>query len=185
MKIEETVLKGCFLITPTVFEDNRGYFYESYKENYFREIIGVPIVFVQENQSKSDFGVIRGLHLQLGNDNMQAKLVRAIQGIILDVAVDLRPESPSFGEYVACILSEENRQQLFVPRGFAHGISILSKTATIHYKTDNYYAPESESGIVYNDQDLNIDWQIPLKDIRTSDKDLLLPTLKEFSKKYV
>lgn len=179
MKIEETELRGCFLITPSVFEDERGYFYESFNKKILEETIGHSIHFVQDNQSQSEYGVIRGLHLQLGN-HAQAKLIRAIQGEILDVAIDLRPHSKTYGEYVSCILSEENKHQLFVPRGFAHGFAVLSNKATIHYKADNFYSPKAESGIVYNDLDLKIDWKIDSEDILTSNKDILLPTLKEF-----
>lgn len=180
MKIIETDLKGCFLITPNIFEDARGYFFESFHQDIFEEAIGGEVNFVQDNQSQSSFGVIRGLHLQLG-EFAQAKLVRALQGTILDVAVDLRPDSTTYGQHVSYLLSEENKQQLFVPRGFAHGISVLSEKATIHYKADNFYSQKSELGVIYNDADLEIDWQLPADKISTSDKDLLLPTLKEFT----
>lgn len=183
MKIIETDLKGCFLITPNIFEDSRGYFFESFHQNIFNEAIGGKVSFIQDNQSQSSFGVIRGLHLQLG-EFAQAKLVRALQGTILDVAVDLRPDSTTYGQHVSYLLSEENKQQLFVPRGFAHGISVLSENATIHYKADNFYSHKNESGVVYNDVDLTIDWQIPSDKISTSDKDILLPTLKEFTKNH-
>lgn len=179
MNIKETKLKGCFHITPNVFEDHRGYFFESFNQHVFEETIGERITFVQDNQSQSSFGVIRGLHLQLGN-NAQAKLVRAVQGTILDVAVDLRLHSPTYGQSVSYVLSEDNKEQLFVPRGFAHGFSVLSEKATIHYKADNFYASDAESGVLYSDQYLNINWQVPIGDIKTSDKDLLLPTLTEF-----
>ena len=179
MQIEETKLKGCFHITPKVFKDERGYFFESFNQNNFNKEVGEQVTFVQDNQSQSSFGVIRGLHLQLG-DNAQAKLVRAIEGTILDVAVDLRPESATYGYHVSFILSAENKQQLFIPRGFAHGFSVLSEKATIHYKADNFYAAKAESGIIYNDKDLNIDWQLKQEEIITSQKDLLLPTLKQF-----
>ncbi len=179
MNIKETELKGCFIITPSLFEDSRGYFYESFNKKAIEEVIGYPLNFVQDNQSQSSHGVIRGLHLQTG-EHGQAKLVRAIQGKILDVVVDVQNSSPTYGQYATFVLSEQNKQQLFVPRGFAHGFCVLSEKATIHYKADNYYAPQAESGIVYNDADLNIDWQLPKDKIITSDKDLLLPTLKEF-----
>lgn len=181
MNIEETKLKGCFHINPNIFKDERGYFFESFNQKNFDEAIGNQTNFVQDNQSQSSFGVIRGLHLQLGA-HAQAKLVRAIQGEILDVAVDLRPHSNTYGEFVSYLLSEDNKHQLFVPRGFAHGFSVLSEKATIHYKADNFYSAKAESGIVYNDLDLKIDWQIDSEDILTSDKDILLPTLKEFKK---
>ncbi len=179
MNIKETKIEGCFLLTPTLFEDNRGYFYESFNQKAFEQAIGYPIQFVQDNQSQSSYGVLRGLHLQLGQFT-QAKLVRAIQGTILDVVVDLRKNSPSFGKHALFELSEQNKLQLFVPRGFAHGFCVLSSKATIHYKADNYYAPKSESGIIYNDDDLSIDWQLPKDKIIISEKDLVLPTLKEF-----
>lgn len=179
MKIEETQLKGCFLITPSLFEDKRGYFYESFNKKVLENVIGYPINFVQDNQSQSSYGVVRGLHLQTGQ-NGQAKLVRAIQGEILDVVVDVRKHSSTYGKHSTFTLSEKNKQQLYVPKGFAHGFIVLSKKATIHYKADNYYAPQSESGIIYNDKDLNIDWKLATDDVITSEKDLLLPTLKEF-----
>lgn len=179
MNFKETILKGCFHITPRVFEDNRGYFFESFNQNNFEKSINKSISFVQDNQSQSTFGVIRGLHLQLGKD-AQAKLVRAVQGTILDVAVDLRPDSSSYGKHVSYILSDENKHQLFVPRGFAHGFAVLSEKATIHYKADNFYAANAESGIVFNDEELDIDWKLNNSEIITSDKDLLLPTLKDF-----
>ncbi len=183
MKIEETKLKGCFHLTPSVYEDSRGYFYESFNHRTIEESVGYPIQFVQDNQSQSSYGVIRGLHLQLGK-SAQSKLLRVVSGKILDVAVDIRPDSDTYGEYISVILSGENKHQLFVPKGFVHGFSILSATAIVQYKVDNYYAPNSESGIIYNDSDLNIDWQIPSDDIKTSNKDLLLPTLKKFTKIY-
>jgi dTDP-4-dehydrorhamnose 3,5-epimerase len=179
MKIEETKLKGCFLIKPSLFEDKRGYFYESFNKKVLEKIIGYPLNFVQDNQSQSGYGVIRGLHLQTGNHG-QAKLVRAIQGEILDVIVDVRKNSPTYGHAASFILSEENKQQLFVPKGFAHGFVVLSNIATIHYKADNYYNPQSESGVIYNDKDLAIDWKLSTSDIITSEKDLLLPTLTDF-----
>lgn len=177
MNFKETEIKGCFLIEPNLFQDNRGYFYESFNQKLFEESVGSKASFVQDNQSRSSYGVIRGLHLQLG-EYAQAKLVRALEGTILDVAVDVRSGSPTFGKYVAFILSEENKHQLFIPRGFAHGFAVLSPYATIHYKADNYYAPNYESGIIYNDQSLNIDWQLDNKDITISDKDQKLPTLE-------
>lgn len=180
MQIEETKLKGCFHITPAVYKDNRGYFFESFNQSNFENAIGEHISFVQDNQSQSSYGVIRGLHLQLG-EHAQAKLVRAIQGTILDVAVDVRPESPTYGQYVSSMLSEDNKHQLFVPRGFAHGFSVLSETATIHYKADNFYAAKAESGLLYNDSDLKIDWKLEDREILTSEKDLLLPSLKDFN----
>ena len=178
MTIKETSIRGCYHIIPKIFEDNRGYFFESFNQKLFEEAIGTKIEFVQDNQSRSSFGVVRGLHLQLGS-NAQAKLVRALEGEILDVAVDVRIDSPTFGKYVSYLLSEENKHQLFIPRGFAHGFSVLSEKATIHYKADNYYAPSSESGIIYNDNSLDIDWNLTVNQTITSEKDQLLPTLDE------
>lgn len=179
MKIEETKLKGCFLITPSLFQDKRGYFYESFNKKVLEQTIGYPLNFVQDNQSQSSYGVIRGLHLQTG-EHSQAKLVRAIQGKILDVVVDVRKNSSTYGQHAIYTLSEKNKKQLFVPRGFAHGFAVLSKNATIHYKADSYYAPKAEFGIIYNDKNLNINWKLPLNDIITSDKDLKLSTLIGF-----
>ncbi|MCF6360427.1 MAG: dTDP-4-dehydrorhamnose 3,5-epimerase [Cyclobacteriaceae bacterium] len=179
MEIRETKLKGCFLLNPRVFKDDRGYFFESFNQREFDKAIGYTTHFVQDNQSQSSYGVIRGLHMQLGTF-AQAKLVRAIKGEILDVAVDLRPNSDTYGKFVSYVLSEENKQQLFVPRGFAHGFSVLSDVATIHYKADNFYASNAESGLIYNDKELSIDWGIEEEKIITSEKDLILPSLKEF-----
>lgn len=183
MKITKTTLTDCFLIEPSLFRDNRGYFYESFNKKILEKSIGQSMDFVQDNQSQSEYGVIRGLHLQLGNSS-QAKLVRAIQGSILDVVVDLRKSSSSYGQSASFSLSSENKLQLFVPSGFAHGFIVLSETATIHYKANNYYSPQSESGIIFSDPDLNIDWQIPSNKIKTSEKDLLLPTFKEFTNRH-
>ncbi len=179
MKIEESPLKGSFVIQPKVIEDHRGYFLESYNQQLLYDALGYSPQFVQDNQSKSKYGVLRGLHLQLG-EYAQAKLVRAIAGDILDIIVDVRPNSPQFGEHYSLVLSADNKKQLFIPHGFAHGFAVLTETATIHYKADNYYNNKAESGLLYNDPELNIDWQIPLEDIITSDKDLLLPTLSQF-----
>ena len=179
MKFELTPLADCYKISPTIFEDNRGHFFESYNHKLFAEATGLSTNFIQDNQSRSSNGVLRGLHLQLG-DAAQAKLVRAIEGDILDVVVDLRPESSSFKQHYCCILSAENKTQLFVPKGFAHGFMVLSDFATIHYKADNYYTPSSESGLIYNDKDLAIDWRLKDEEVSTSAKDLLLPTLKSF-----
>ena len=184
MKIDESPIKGSFVIQPKVFEDHRGYFVESFNQRLLDNVLGYSPQFVQDNQSKSKYGVLRGLHLQLG-DFAQAKLVRAIQGEILDIIVDVRPDSKQFGEHFTLILSAENKNQLFVPRGFAHGFAVLSETATIHYKADNYYNNQAESGLLYNDPELNIDWQILLEDIVTSEKDLLLPTLSQFKELFL
>ena len=179
MKIEESPIKGSFVIQPKVFEDHRGYFFEGFNQRLLDGVLGYSPQFVQDNQSNSKYGVLRGLHLQLG-EFAQAKLVRAIAGDILDIIVDVRPNSPQFGEHFSMVLSAENKKQVFIPRGFAHGFAVLTETATIHYKADNYYNNKAESGLLYNDPELSIDWQIPLEDIVTSEKDLLLPTLSQF-----
>ena len=179
MRVEESPIKDLFVIYPNVIEDHRGYFYESFNQKLLDDTLGYSPIFVQDNQSQSKYGVLRGLHLQTG-EHGQAKLVRAISGRILDVAVDVRLGSENFGKRFMVELSAENKKQLFVPRGFAHGFVVLSEKATIHYKADNYYNKESESGLLYNDPALKIDWRIPEGDITTSDKDLLLPTLNEF-----
>lgn len=181
MTLSEAPIKGVWVIQPTVFEDHRGYFYESFSQRLVDEKVGYSPKFVQDNQSQSSYGVIRGLHLQTGK-HAQAKLVRALEGTILDVVVDVRPDSPQFGEAYAVVLSAENKTQLFIPRGFAHGFAVLSDKATIHYKADNYYNKESESGLLYNDPELGIDWGITESKVMTSEKDLVLPTLKEFKK---
>lgn len=177
MIIKETKLKGCFILEPNIFQDKRGYFFESYNKNTFEKFIGDEINFVQDNQSHSVFGVVRALHYQRG-DYAQAKLVRVLQGTVLDVAVDLRKQSSTFGEYVSIELSAENRKQLYIPRGFAHGFVTLSETAEFFYKCDNYYNRESEGGIIYNDNDLAIDWKLAPNSMIVSDKDILLPRFK-------
>lgn len=179
MQFSETKLKGCFVIEPKVFGDARGYFFESFSKNQFEETIGYSVDFVQDNQSFSSFGVLRGIHLQQGSD-AQAKLVRVLSGAVIDVAVDLRPGSDTYGEYVAVELSAENKKQLFVPRGFGHGFVVISETAEFFYKVDNYYAPQSESGIKFDDPDLGIDWGIDLKDVQLSAKDEILGSFKNF-----
>jgi dTDP-4-dehydrorhamnose 3,5-epimerase len=179
MKIEPSPLAGSFIITPSVFEDNRGYFFESFSQKRLDEALGYSPNFVQDNQSQSKYGVVRGLHLQMG-EHAQAKLVRSLEGAILDVIVDVRPDSKQFGESFAIELTAQNKKQLFVPRGFAHGFAVLSDIATIHYKADNYYNKESESGLLYNDPVLKINWRISQSDITTSEKDLILPTLEKF-----
>lgn len=176
MKVEETKLKGCFIISPTVFKDSRGYFFESFNQPKFEAITGQPGLFVQDNQSASTYGVVRGLHFQKG-DHAQAKLVRVIEGAVLDVAVDLREGSPTYGEWVSVELTAENNLQLYVPRGFAHGFSVLSEMAIFAYKCDNGYNKEAEGGIRFDDPSLNIDWMIPVEQMSFSDKDLELPFL--------
>ncbi|WBU90691.1 dTDP-4-dehydrorhamnose 3,5-epimerase [Cellulophaga omnivescoria] len=178
MKVTKTKLEGCVLIEPTLYNDERGYFFESYNTHRFNDIVDQEVNFVQDNQSFSTRGVIRALHYQKGN-NAQAKLIRVLNGLILDVAVDLRPYSKTYGEYFSVELSSENKKQLFVPRGFAHGFSVLTDTAEVLYKCDNYYNKESEGGVIYNDATLNIDWKVRPEEIKVSEKDLTLPTLKE------
>lgn len=180
MKIEQTILKDCFIITDTVFGDNRGHFFESFHKQKFHQHTGLDINFVQDNQSSSTKGVLRGIHFQNG-EHAQAKLVRVLKGSVLDVAVDLRPDSETYGKSVSIVLSEDNHKQFFVPRGFGHGFIVLSDEATFFYKCDNYYYKAAEGGIMYNDTELAIDWQLPADQILLSDKDLLLPTFKEYT----
>lgn len=181
MKFTETKLKGCFIIEPNIIGDERGYFMESFNEKTFNKGIGQDVHFVQDNQSFSSKGVLRGLHYQTG-EHAQAKLVRVLQGEVIDVAVDIRPNSPTFGQYEAVFLSEENKKQFFVPRGFAHGFLVLSETATFFYKCDNFYNKESEGGIIFNDTSLNIDWNFQDFDLIISEKDKVLPTLENAKK---
>ncbi len=178
MKIYTTDLSDCFIIEPTVFEDQRGFFYESFNERKFNDLVGREIHFVQDNQSFSEYGVIRGLHAQTG-DFAQAKLVRVLEGEVLDVVVDARPDSATFGKHIAVKLSAENRLQLFIPRGFLHGFSVLSPTAVFFYKCDNYYHKDSEIGVFYNDSQLNIDWLVPDEKKIVSEKDLILPKFRQ------
>ena len=181
MKFIETKLKGCFIIEPKIIQDERGYFMESFNERTFQNAIEQSVHFVQDNQSFSARGVLRGLHYQCGA-HAQAKLVRVLDGEVLDVAVDLRPESETFGQYEAVLLSAENQTQFFVPRGFAHGFLVLSETATFFYKCDNFYNKESEGGILFNDETLNIDWNFPVQDLIISDKEKVLPNLQNAKK---
>ena len=177
MNFIKTDIDGVVIVEPRVFEDNRGYFFESYNEEEFKKN-GISSHFVQDNQSKSCYGVIRGLHCQLGK-HAQAKLVRVLKGKVLDVAVDARKDSPTFGKHVAVELSEENRRQLFIPRGFLHGFSVLSEEAIFAYKCDNLYCKEAEFGIRYNDEDIGVDWKIPADKVITSEKDKLANKLKD------
>lgn len=179
MKAEQTKLEGCFIIHDTIFRDNRGYFFESFNQQKFADQTGQNVNFVQDNQSFSSRGVLRGLHLQKG-DAAQAKLVRVITGKVLDVAVDVRKGSATFGQHVAVELTQDNNTQLFIPRGFAHGFVVLSETATFFYKCDNFYNKAADGGIIYNDADISIDWQIEPNELSLSEKDLQLPTLREF-----
>ncbi len=178
MKFEKTPLKDCFILTPDVYPDHRGLFLESYHKDKFNEATGLDLEFVQDNQSVSSKGVLRGLHFQSG-DFAQAKLVRVIYGEVLDVVVDLRPDSPTFKQSYEIILSDKNHHQLFIPQGFAHGFITLSETSVFSYKCDRFYYPGSESGIIYNDPDLAIDWGFPENELILSEKDTKLPTLKE------
>jgi dTDP-4-dehydrorhamnose 3,5-epimerase len=177
MIVELTTIKDLVIITPNVFNDHRGYFFEFYNQAKFHEN-GIMYNFVQDNQSFSTKGVIRGLHLQI-NPFAQAKLVRVLQGEILDVAVDLRKNSPTYGQHASVILSADNKKQLMVPPGFAHGFSVLSETASVLYKVDQVYHKESERGIKYDDATLAIDWQVHPEELIVSEKDLVLPGFKE------
>jgi len=177
MSFIKTDISGLLIFEPKVLEDDRGYFYEAYNEKKFSEA-GVNLKFVQDNQSKSSYGVIRGLHYQL-NPFAQSKLVRVLQGNIIDVAVDIRKGSPTFGKHLSIELSAENNKQLFIPAGFAHGFSVLSETAIVLYKCDQFYNRESEGGIHFNDTSLNIDWQIPAGKEIVVEKDLKSPSLKD------
>ncbi|MFV0237344.1 MAG: dTDP-4-dehydrorhamnose 3,5-epimerase [Flavobacteriales bacterium] len=176
MKIINTSLKDCFIIDPRVYKDSRGFFYESFNKEVFKQKTGITTDFIQDNVAFSVQNVIRGLHFQEGKFS-QAKLVSCVKGTVLDVAVDIRPESPTFGQSFTIELSSENNLQLYVPRGFAHGYSVLSKEAYFQYKVDNTYAPQFERGILYNDPTLNIDWRI--KQPILSKKDFLLPSFKK------
>lgn len=168
------------LIKPKVFGDARGYFMETFRQDQFEAFIGHEVKFCQDNESKSSKGVLRGLHFQLP-PAAQSKLVRVIEGKVLDVAVDIRQGSPTYGQHVAVELSAENKQQLFVPRGFAHGFVVLSETAVFAYKVDNYYSPENDRGLAFNDPNLGVDWQLPMDELLLSDKDQKQPTLSQLS----
>jgi len=180
MVVVETNLEDCLVLKPKANQDERGYFYESYNQKVFNNILKDNVNFVQDNQTYSTKGVLRGLHFQKG-DFAQAKLVRVTQGNVLDIVVDLRKKSSSFGQSFSCELSEQNQKQLFVPKGFAHGFVVLSETAIFQYKCDNYYNKESEGGIIYNDSDLNIDWILPANKLIISQKDLELDNFKNQS----
>ncbi len=180
MKVEQTNLKECLLIRDTVFNDERGYFFESFNKNRFQKETGLAVDFVQDNQSHSVKGVLRGLHFQIG-EHSQAKLVRVLKGQVLDVAVDLRKESPTFGQYYSVILSETSHTQLFIPRGFGHGFLVLSDVADFYYKCDNYYNKAAEGGIIYNDPSININWQLQPDELLVSAKDQELPQLNAYT----
>jgi len=177
MRVEKTEIEDLLVIVPSCFEDNRGYFFESYSEASFSNQ-GINIKFIQDNQSLSKHGVVRGLHFQKA-PYAQAKLVRVLQGEILDVAVDIRKDSKTFGQHFSIVLSSENKKQLLVPKGFAHGFSVLSETATVLYKVDEFYNKESESGIRYDDPALKIDWKVKISDVIVSEKDAILGTIKD------
>lgn len=180
MNLINTELDGVYIIEPTVFHDERGYFFENYNRDAF-EKAGLNYVFVQDNQSKSSYGTIRGIHFQK-EDFAQAKLVQVLRGTVLDIAVDLRAGSPTYGKHVAVELSEENHCQLLIPRGFGHGFSVLSETAVFSYKCDNFYAPAYEGSIRFDDPDLAIDWRIDMKKALVSDKDRAAPDFRTYSK---
>lgn len=177
MKITKTAIDGVIVIEPRLFVDTRGYFFESFSQKEFFEQVE-DTRFVQDNESRSVYGVLRGLHFQRP-PYAQAKLVRVVKGLIWDVAVDIRKESPTFGKYIAQELSEENKLQLYIPSGFAHGFVVLANDTIVQYKCDNYYHPETEGAILWNDPDLNIDWKIPYEDIILSEKDKNNPLLKD------
>ncbi|MDD6253641.1 MAG: dTDP-4-dehydrorhamnose 3,5-epimerase [Candidatus Cryptobacteroides sp.] len=177
MNIIRTDIDGPVIIEPRLFTDGRGYFFESFSLRDFKDAVA-DVDFVQDNESRSVYGVVRGLHFQKAPYS-QAKLVRVVKGAVLDVAVDIRPDSPSFGKHIAVELTEENHRQLFIPGGFAHGFSVLSDEVVFQYKCDNYYAPSSEGGISFDDPDLGIDWRIPSDRIILSEKDRHHPRLKE------
>ena len=160
MKVINTDIPGLLILEPVIHGDARGYFFEAFNQKDFDEAVGMHVTFVQDNESKSSYGVLRGLHFQKG-DHAQAKLVRVVSGRVLDVAVDMRPGSPTFGRHVSVELTGENHRMFFIPRGFAHGFSVLSEEAVFQYKCDNYYCPESEGGIAWDDPSLGIDWQLP------------------------
>ena len=178
MKIKKTPLKDCYIIESTIFEDDRGCFYEKFNEKKFEELTGMNGHFVQDNISKSSYGVLRGLHLQKG-EYAQAKLVSCIEGKVWDVAVDLREDSPTFGKWFGVELTAENKLQFYIPRGFAHGFVVLSETAVFADKCDNFYNKESEGGVIWNDENLQIDWKISPKDILLSEKDKVQPAFYE------
>ena len=178
MEVIKTEIDGVLIIEPKVFGDHRGYFFESFNEREFALKTGQELHFVQDNESKSCYGVVRGLHFQKG-EKAQAKLVRVIKGRVLDVAVDIRPDSPTFGKYVSAELTAENHRQFFIPKGFAHGFAVLSPEAVFQYKCDEFYCPEAEGAIAWDDPDLAIDWKLPAEDVILSEKDRRHPNLKD------
>uniref|UniRef100_UPI0039A67AA5 dTDP-4-dehydrorhamnose 3,5-epimerase n=1 Tax=Ornithobacterium rhinotracheale TaxID=28251 RepID=UPI0039A67AA5 len=182
MKFEETIIKDCFLINPIVYHDSRGYFFESFSQKIFYKNTGIKTNFIQDNQSLSQKGVIRGLHTQLDNF-AQSKLIRVLSGKIIDIVVDYRKDSESFGQKLSTILSSDNFRQLYIPKGCLHGFAVLSQQAVISYKCDNYYNKASEAGVIFNDKTLNINWQIDSDEATISEKDKGLPTWSEFLEK--
>lgn len=179
MEVIKTAIEGVLIIEPKIWGDDRGYFFESYSARDFVAKTGMDITFVQDNESKSRYGVLRGLHFQ-NPPYTQSKLVRVIKGRVLDVAVDIRKGSPTYGQYVSCELTAENHRQFFVPKGMAHGFVVLSEEAVFQYKCDEFYHPEAEGAIAWDDKDLNIDWPIPATDVVLSEKDKHHPLLKDF-----
>lgn len=177
MNVIKTAIDGVFILEPRLFEDARGYFFESFNQRKFEEKVA-PVVFVQDNESKSSYGVVRGLHYQKP-PYTQSKLVRVVKGAVLDVAVDVRKGSPTFGQHVAVELTGENHRQFFIPRGFLHGFSVLSEEVVFQYKCDNFYAPASEGAVAWDDPDLGIDWRIPAEQVILSEKDRHHPRLKD------
>lgn len=184
MEIIKTAIDGVLIIEPKVFGDNRGYFFESFNAREFAEKTGVNVNFVQDNESKSRYGVLRGLHFQYP-PYTQSKLVRVVKGCVLDVAVDIRKGSPTYGKYVSCEMTEDNKRQFYVPKGFAHGFCVLSDEAVFQYKCDDFYHPEAEGAIAWDDPDLAIQWPIAANEVILSEKDMQHPCLKEFESPFV
>ena len=183
MEVIKTAIPEIVILEPKVYQDDRGYFFEAFSEEVFSRLV-TPTHFVQDNESRSSYGVVRGLHFQ-APPYAQAKLVRVVKGSVLDVVVDLRKGSPSYGTHVAVELSEENHRMLFIPRGFAHGFSVLSPDAIFQYKCDNYYAPQSEGAVAWDDPILSIDWRVPTPDVSLSTKDAYHPCLDEFNTPFI
>ena len=179
MNVIKTKIEGVVIIEPRVFRDDRGYFFESFSQQRFNELVA-PVTFVQDNESRSTYGVLRGLHFQKP-PYAQSKLVRVVKGVVLDVAVDLRKDSPTFGQYEQVLLSENTKRQFFIPQGLAHGFVVLSPEAVFQYKCDNYYAPQAEGSVRWDDPQININWQLPLGDILLSEKDKKAPLLAELT----
>ena len=184
MNVIQTHIDGVVIIEPKVFGDNRGYFFESYNDREFKEKTGYDIVFVQDNESKSKYGVVRGLHFQMP-PYAQSKLVRVVKGAALDVAVDIRKGSPTYGQHVSVEITEENHRQVFIPKGFAHGFSVLSEEAIFQYRCDAFYNPQSEGALAWDDPDLNIDWKVPSDQVLLSEKDLHHTQFKNFETPFV